>query len=105
MEAGELLLIGATWTLLAFTLGASVAHRLEGRRPLVQPPWLVVLGSLTFVFAAVSVVLTTDRPTGVVTIDPFWWTAMDAVILGAAIVASVVRLRHLANDRSGRQAS
>jgi hypothetical protein len=95
MEAGELLLAIASWTLVTFTLGALVAYRLEGRRPLAQPRWLVLLNILTFDVMAVSVVVTSDRPTGVIAIEPFWWTALHVVILGSALLLTALQLREL----------
>jgi hypothetical protein len=105
MEAGELLLIIASCTLAAFTLGAGIAHRLEGRTPLTQPAWLVSLTVVTFVVVAVSVVVATDRPTGVITIDPFWWTVMDVLILGSALLAAALRLGRLFRERRSGEAT
>lgn len=105
MEAGELLLLFASWTLVTFTLGAVVAHRLEGRRPLAEPRWLVLLGVLTSDVMAVTVVVITDRPTGVIAIDPFWWTALDVGILVSAAVTTIIRLRALPRERSRDEAA
>lgn len=105
MEAGELLLIIASWTLVAFTLGALLAYRLEGRRPLAQPRWLVLLNVLTFDVMAVSVVVTSDRPTGLITIDAFWWTALHVVILGSALLLTALQIRELYRHRSRDEAA
>jgi hypothetical protein len=99
MEEGELLLAILAWTLMAFTLGALITWRLEGRRPLVQPFWLLIVRNVSFVAMAASVVVTSEPPSRIVTIDPLWWTAMEIVILGGALTVFVLEVRHHLRNR------
>lgn len=96
---GELLLAILAWTMMAFTLGATIAWRLEGRRPLMQPFWLVIARNLSFVAMAVFIVVTSEPPSRIFTIEPFWWNAMEIFILGSAIAAFVLELRHALRNR------
>jgi hypothetical protein len=93
MEEGQLVVGFLAWTMMAFTLGAVVTWRLEGRRPLVQPLWLMIVRHAAFIAMTVFVVILAEPPSGrFVTIDPFWWNAMEVVILGVALGAAALEL-------------
>lgn len=87
------------WTLMAFALGAGIAWRLEGRRPLVQPFWLMIVRNMAFIAMAAFIVVTSEPPTRIFSVDPLWWHAMDAVILGGALAVFVLELRHALRNR------
>lgn len=99
MGAGELILLLVAWTLMAFTLGALVTWRLEGRRPLVAPLWLVVLRNLGFISMAVFIVVAADPPAGIVTVEPLVWNALKAMVLIGAVAALPLELRHALRNR------
>ena len=81
MDVWDVVLLVVALALLMFTLGALVAWRLEGRRPLEYPLWLAVTRNVSWIAIAAYVVVSGEPPTGIVTIDPFWWNLMEAVII------------------------
>lgn len=100
MNIGQWTFLIIALLLLAFTLGASIAWRLEGRRPLVAPLWLVITRNISVIMLAISVVTTSERPSSdVMRIDPLWWNLMNAVILIGPLVVFALELRHKLRDR------
>ena len=99
MDLGELTLLTATGALMAFTLGAIVAWRLEGRRPLVPPLWLVVTRNVTFVVWTLYVLVALRAPSGMITIDPFWWTVLKVLPFVAAVVVFPFEVRSVLRRR------
>ena len=100
MNIGQLTFLIVAVLLLAFTLGATIAWRLEGRRPLVAPLWLVITRNISVIMLAISVVTTSERPSSdVMTIDPLWWNLMNAVILIGPLVVFALELRYKLRDR------
>lgn len=93
MEIAILVLGCAVLALMAFTLGAAVAWRLEGRRPLVAPPWLHVLNGLSFLAMTLFVVVALPPPSRVVIIDPLWWNGLKAVMLVLSVLAIALSVR------------
>ena len=80
--------------LLAFTFGATIAWRLETRRPLVLPLWLAISRGLSFLALAAFIVVSTDPPSRIFTIDPLWWNVMEALIVMAAVATFGLEIRH-----------
>jgi hypothetical protein len=102
VEEGQLVVGFLAWTFMAFTIGAAVTWRLEGRRPLVQPFWLSMVRHAAFIAMTAFIVMMAEPPSRIVTVDPFWWNAMEVVVLGVAIGAAgfelvqALRQRHAA---------
>ncbi|HEX2766394.1 MAG TPA: hypothetical protein VHR55_07155 [Candidatus Limnocylindria bacterium] len=100
MDVGQLAFLAVAMALMAFTLGASVAVRLEGRRPLTLPPWLAVTRGVTFLVWTLFIVVTVDPPSGVIAIDALWWNALKAVLLLLAVVALPLEVREARRRRT-----
>lgn len=81
--------------LISFTLGATVMWSLEGRDRRMPPLWLVIVRHASQIALVAYIVVATDPPTGVVTIDPFWWNLLKAfmVVATLAIVPLEIRQR------------
>ena len=99
MDLGVLVLLLVGATLTVFTIGASVAWRLEGRRPLVPPLWLVVARGLSSLVWALYILVALDAPSGIAAIDPFWWTLLKALPSAAAVFVLVVEVRQALGRR------
>lgn len=79
--------------LVSFTLGAVVMWRLEGRDRRVPPLWLVIARHLSQIALVAYLVIANDPPTGVVTIDPFWWNLLEAFMVVATLVIIPLEIR------------
>ena len=90
MDVAELVLLGAALLMLAFTLGATIAWRLEGRRPLVAPLWLVVCRNVSWMAMVASTVVNGEPPSRIFAIDPLWWNLGEAAMVVLSIVIFVV---------------
>jgi hypothetical protein len=88
---------------MAFVLGALTAWRLEGRRPLVAPLWLVITRNLAFIALAAFIVVAMDPPSRIAGIDPLWWNGIKALILVGAVVALLMEVRHALRERRAHQ--
>ena len=99
MDAVDLVLLVVAWGMLAFSFGAVIAWRLEGRRPLVAPLWIVVARNLAWIAWALYVAVALDAPKATVTIDPLWWNLAKAFVLAASLLVFVIEVRNALRDR------
>ena len=79
--------------LISFTLGATVMWRLEGRDRRVPPLWLVIVRHASQIALVAYLVISSDPPTGVVTIDPFWWNLLEAFLVFATLAIIPLEIR------------
>ena len=85
--------------LLAFSWGATVAWRLETRRPLVSPLWLVITRNTSWVVFVAYLVVTGEPPTGIVAVEPLIWNLLETFMVVAALAVFVLELRHTLRNR------
>jgi hypothetical protein len=99
----DLLRLGALTIMLmltSFGLGAMVMWSLESRRPRVPPLWLVVLKWLMLIGWAAYGFVGHGAPTGIVAIDPLWWTLLGIVAIGAGVLGLVIEVRTILSGGS-----
>jgi hypothetical protein len=104
VDIGQLIFLILAMVLLAFTLGAAVAWRLEGRRPLIAPIWLIVARNLSFIAWTMYIALTVDLPSRIIAIDPPWWNTIKTLLIVSAIVALPIELRSALRGRRRERA-
>jgi hypothetical protein len=98
MEIARMALLGVALLLLAFTLGAVISWRLEGRQRRVLPLWLVITQNVSWL-ALVAYLVTGEPPSGVITIDPLMWNVGAAAIIVASLLAFALEVRHSLSTR------
>ena len=81
--------------LLSFTLGAVVMWRLEGRDRRLPPLWLVLTRNVSQIAVVAYLVVIGDPPTGVITIDPFWWNLLETFMVVATLAIFPLEVRQL----------
>jgi hypothetical protein len=79
--------------LISFTLGATVMWSLEGRDRRQPPLWLVVTRNVSQIALVAYLVISGDPPTGIVTIDPFWWNLLEAFMVVATLAIFPLEVR------------
>jgi hypothetical protein len=79
--------------LISFTLGALVMWSMEGRDRRQPPLWLVVTRHVAQIALVAFVVVSSEPPTGVVTIDPFWWNLLEAFLVVATLALVPLEIR------------
>ena len=89
--------------LVSFTLGASVMWSLEGRVWRQPPLWLVVTRNVSQLALVAYLVISGEPPTGIITIDPFWWNLMEVFLVVAAIVILPLEIRERLRRREAAQ--
>jgi hypothetical protein len=105
MDVGEFALLLLSLALTAFTLGAVVAWRLEERRPVVAPFWLVVTRNVSWMAWVIYILVAVDPPSRIFTVDPLWWSLIEAAMVVGLIVVFVLDVRHAWRNRSATGAS
>lgn len=78
--------------LFSFTLGATVMWSLQGRDRRMPPLWLVIVRHVSQIALVAYIVISNDPPTGVVTIDPFWWNLLEAFMVVATLAIIPVEI-------------
>jgi hypothetical protein len=99
MDVARLVILAIALLLLAFTLGAVIAWRLEGRDQSVLPLWLVITRNVSWL-ALVAYLVAGDPPTGVVSVDPLAWAVIEALMVIASLVVFGLELRHTLAHRA-----
>jgi len=99
VDLGQVAFLVLALVLLAFTLGATVAWRLEARPPLVTPLWLVLIRNVSSLVLVAYLVVTSEPPSGVITVDPLWWSVLEGFMVVASLVAFLLELRHALRSR------
>jgi hypothetical protein len=99
VDATELVLLAVALALLMFTLGAVVAWRLEGRRPLEAPLWLVVTRNVNWLALVAYLVVSGEPPTRILDIDPLWWHLLEAAMVVGSLVIFALDVRHTLRRR------
>ena len=99
MDLGQVAFLVLALILLAFTLGATVAWRLEARPPLVTPLWLVIIRNVSWLVLVAYLVVTSEPPTGVITVDPLWWSVLEGIMVVASLAVFFLELRHALRSR------
>ena len=79
--------------LISFTLGATVMWSLEGTDRRQPPLWLVVIRNVSQIALVAYLVISGEPPTGIITIDPFWWSLMEAFLVVATLVIFPLEIR------------
>jgi hypothetical protein len=79
--------------LIGFTLGASVMWSREGRDRRQPPLWLVITRNVSQIALVAYLVVSGDPPTGVITIDPFWWSLLEAFMVVATLAIFPLEIR------------
>jgi len=79
--------------LISFTLGATVMWSLEGRDRRMPPLWLVTVRHVSQIAPRPYLVISSDPPTGVITIDPFWWNLLEAFMVVATLLIIPLEIR------------
>jgi hypothetical protein len=79
--------------LISFTLGATVMWSLEARDRRQPPLWLVVTRNVSQISLVAYLVISGDPPTGIVTIDPFWWSLLEAFMVVTTLVIFPLEIR------------
>ncbi len=79
--------------LVSFAFGAAVMWSLEGRDRRPQPLWLVVARHVSQIALVAFLVISNDPPTGVVTVDPFWWNFLEAFMVVATLALIPIEIR------------
>jgi hypothetical protein len=79
--------------LISFTLGATVMWSWEGRDRRWPPLWLVITRHVSQIALVAYLVVSGDPPTGVITIDPFWWNLLEAFLVVASLVIFPLEIR------------
>lgn len=98
MDVARLVILAIALLLLAFTLGAVIAWRLEGRERRTLPMWLVVTQHTSWL-ALVAYIATGDPPAGVMAIDAAWWNLMKLAIVIGSIAVFALEIRHTLRSR------
>ena len=84
-------LLGVALLLMAFTLGAIITWRLEGRQQRVLPLWLIITRNVSWL-ALVAYIVAGDPPSGVITISPLVWNLGAVAIVVLSLVIFAVEL-------------
>ena len=79
--------------LISFTFGATVMWSLEGRDRRMPPLWLVIVRHVSQIALVAYLVISSDPPTGVITIDPLWWNLLEAFMVVATLVIIPLEIR------------
>ena len=79
--------------LISFTLGATVMWSLEGRDRRQPPLWLVITRNVSQIVLVAYLVISGDPPTGIITIDPFWWNLLEAFMVVATLAIFPLEIR------------
>jgi len=86
--------------LISFMLGATVMWSLEGRDRRMPPLWLVIVRHVSQIALVAYLVISSDPPTGVVTIDPLWWNLLEGFLVVATIAIIPLEIRQQLRRRS-----
>jgi hypothetical protein len=79
--------------LISFTLGATVMWSWEGRDRRQPPLWLVITRHIAQFALVAYLVVSGEPPTGVITIDPFWWSVLEGFMVVATLVIFPLEIR------------
>jgi hypothetical protein len=66
---------------------------LEGRDRRLPPLWLVITRNVAQIALVAYLVVSGDPPTGIITIDPFWWNLLEAFMVVATLAILPLEIR------------
>ena len=85
--------------LISFTLGATVMWSWEGKDRRQPPLWLVVTRHVAQIALVAYLVVSGEPPIGVISIDPFWWSLLEAFMLVASLTIFPLEIRQRLRSR------
>ena len=89
----DLGLLFVSLMLVSFTIGAAVMWSLEGRDRRRPPLWLVVTRHVSQIALVAYLVISGEPPAGVITIDPLWWSLLEALMVVATLADVPLEIR------------